>query len=145
MAQAEFAVTTTARDRETVVVSVEGEVDLATAPQFEEGLRKAVELEASRVVVDLTATTFFDSSAIHALLSAAARLQSSGAQVCVVCSDPCIKKVLEITRADRVLDIHATVEQASSTSRLSALKPPGLPTRLSTQFVSREPRKRLPA
>ena len=119
MEQIDFAIATTTQDSETTVVSAEGEVDIATAPRFEEELCKAVELEARRVVVDLTATTFFDSSAIHALLSGAARLQRSGAQVCVVCNDPNIRRLFEITRVDRMLQVHATIEQATG-SRLFA-------------------------
>jgi len=84
LAQVDFAVATAVRDTETVVVSVHGEVDVVTAPDLAGELLTAVELGATLVVVDLTETTFFDSSAIRALLAGSQRLQASGAQVCVV-------------------------------------------------------------
>ena len=133
----DFAITTKAWGTETMVVSVLGEVDVVTAPDFAAELLRAVELGAT-VVVDLTETTFLDSSAIHALLGGSERSQASGGQVCVVCSNPSLKKVLEITRVDRVLDVYATLEQATSARRSAASpKPSGLLTRLSA-FVFRE-------
>jgi hypothetical protein len=71
-AQLEFGVATRACDSETFVVSAHGDVDPVTAPELERELLEAVQLGARRVVVDLTETTFFDSSAIHALIRSGA-------------------------------------------------------------------------
>ena len=83
-------------------------------PELETELLDAVRLRARRVFVDLTRTTFFDSSAVHALLRSGERLQASGLHVGIVCSNPDVRKVLEITGVDRTLRIHATIEQAIS-------------------------------
>jgi len=74
-AQMEFRVATRAHDAETFVVSVHGDVDPGTAPELERELLEVVQLGARRVVVDLTETAFFDSSAIHALLRSGEQLQ----------------------------------------------------------------------
>jgi anti-sigma B factor antagonist len=113
-AQMEFRVATRAHDTETFVVSVHGDVDPVTAPELERELLEAVQLGARRVVVDLTETSFFDSSAIHALLRSAEQLHASGLQLDVVCGNPSIQKVFAITATDRALPTHATVEQAVS-------------------------------
>ena len=111
-AQMEFRVATRAHDAETFVVSVHGDVDPGTAPELERELLEVVQLGARRVVVDLTETAFFDSSAIHALLRSGEQLQASGLQLDVVCGNPSIKKVFAITATDRALPTHGTVEQA---------------------------------
>jgi anti-sigma B factor antagonist len=108
----QFRVATRAHDAGTFVVSVHGDVDPVTAPELERELLEAVQLGARRVVVDLTETAFFDSSAIHALLRSGEQLQASGLQLEVVCGNPSIKKVFAITAADRALPTHVTVEQA---------------------------------
>jgi anti-sigma B factor antagonist len=114
MPQMEFRVATRACDPETFVVSVHGDVDPVTAPELERELLEAVQLGARRVVVDLTETASFDSSAIHALLRSGEQLEASGLQLDVVRGNPSIKKVFAITATDRALPTHGTVEQAVS-------------------------------
>jgi len=98
----------------TLVVSAYGDVDLVTAAELETELLETVDGGARRVVVDLTEATFFDSSAVHALVRVGERLQSGGRQLAVVCGNPVVNRVLDITGVDRVLPIHATIEQAMS-------------------------------
>lgn len=108
----EFVVRTRVHDTETIVISVEGELDIATASEFERELVNAVRYASARVVVDLTATTFFDSSAIRALVAGSRRLEASGAATCVVCRGSAAERVLQITGVDRLLEVYATVEDA---------------------------------
>jgi anti-sigma B factor antagonist len=108
----EFVVRAREHDTETIVISVEGELDFATAPEFERELVNAVRYASGRVVVDLTATTFFDSSAIRALVAGSRRLEASGAETCVVCSGSAVERVLQITGVDRLLEVYATLEDA---------------------------------
>jgi anti-sigma B factor antagonist len=110
----EFGVATTATGAEMLVVSAYGDVDPVTAPELEAELLEAVQLGARRVFVDLTKTTFFDSSAVHMLLRSGELLRASGLQLALVCSNPNVTRVLEITGADQVLQIHSTIEEAIS-------------------------------
>jgi anti-sigma B factor antagonist len=96
------------------VVSAYGDVDPGTAPELERELLEAVQLGARLVVVDLTEAAFFDSSAIHTLLTSAERVRAVGGKLSVVCDNPNIKKVFAITGTDRALPIHSTIEQALS-------------------------------
>ena len=114
-AQMTFGVATRAWDTEAFVVSAYGDVDCVTAPELERELLGAVQLGADRVLVDLTETTFVDSSAIHTLIRSGERLHASGLQLEVVCGNPNVTKVLEITGVDQALPIYATIEQATST------------------------------
>jgi anti-sigma B factor antagonist len=112
----EFGVASQALGRGTFFVSAYGEVDLVTAPELETELTQVIHRGARRVVVDLTEATFFDSSGVHALVRAGGWLQSSGLQFGVVCANPRITRVLEITGVDQAFGIHATVEDAVSPS-----------------------------
>jgi anti-sigma B factor antagonist len=111
----EVAVATKAVGMGIFVVSARGEVDIATAPELERALHKTVELAAARVIVDLTETTFFDSSALRALVRGQDELHASGAEICVVCSECSILQVFKITGLDTVFQIHPTFEQAVPT------------------------------
>jgi anti-sigma B factor antagonist len=54
---------------EPVTVTVRGEVDIATAPEFESALQGTLDDGPSSVVVDLDALTFIDSSGLRVLLA----------------------------------------------------------------------------
>jgi anti-anti-sigma factor len=56
----------------------------------------AVSTSPTRVVVDLTDVTLFDSSAIHALLVGWSAADGGETEVTVVCANPWIPQVLEI-------------------------------------------------
>ena len=106
-----FGVATRACEAETFGVSVGGDVDLVTAAEVERELLAAAQLGARRVLVDLTETTFIDSSAIHALVTGGERLLESGLQFGLVCG-PNVRRVLETVGVDRMFKIHSTLEQA---------------------------------
>jgi anti-anti-sigma factor len=59
------------------VVEVEGEVDLANVAELDERLRSAGEHDAGAVVVSLERASYFDSAAIHTLITCRGRLATS--------------------------------------------------------------------
>src|SRR5258705_9205131 len=65
-----------------VVVVVEGEHDIYTAPTLRERLEEALG-RGGGIVVDLTAATFVDSSVLGALLDARRRAIEAGPRRCV--------------------------------------------------------------
>lgn len=92
------------------VVRVDGELDMATTPEFEEVVD---DVDAgSRLVIDLSKCTFLDSSAVRVLVSVARDAEETGGTVAVVTADPGILRVLEIAAVDRMLPVHATLESA---------------------------------
>jgi anti-sigma B factor antagonist len=52
----------------TVVVAVDGEVDLCAAPLFERSLAIARDTDAPAIVLDLDRVSFMDSAGLHVLL-----------------------------------------------------------------------------
>lgn len=67
------------------------------APQVKQALVEAIELGAREITVDLTATTFIDSTTLGILLGAQRRLRESKGQITIAASDRTILKVFEIT------------------------------------------------
>jgi anti-sigma B factor antagonist len=110
----DFAVRTERISETRYAVVVEGEADMCTAPQFQSSLLAALALGATGIVVDLTATSFIDSTALRILITAEKSLLERGGHLAVVCIDPAIMKVFEITGLDRVLTILPTREAAAA-------------------------------
>jgi anti-sigma B factor antagonist len=90
-----------------VVVVVEGEHDIYTAPALRERLEEALG-KGGGVVVDLTGATFVDSSVLGALLDARRRAldASQGFVVCVGEQvEPGVRRILDITGLVPVLPV----------------------------------------
>jgi anti-sigma B factor antagonist len=94
------------------VIALSGEVDLYTAPEFKERLLDVIGQGATQVVVDLTDTTFIDSTTLGVLVGGVKRLRPEGGQLSIVCSDRNITKIFEITGLNRVFPIHADRTEA---------------------------------
>src|SRR5262245_51012544 len=110
-----FAINTEQLSDDVYVISLTGEVDLYTAPEFKEQLVDVIGKGASTVVVDLTETTFIDSTTLGVLVGGVKRLRPEGGQLVLVCSDRNITKIFEITGLDKVFPIHATLAEAVET------------------------------
>ena len=97
---------------DTYVISLSGEVDLYTAPEFKERLLEVVGQGGKDVVVDFTNTTFIDSTTLGVLVGGVKRLRPNGGQLTLVCSDRNITKIFEITGLDKVFPIYSTRDEA---------------------------------
>lgn len=121
----EFAVRVQELDPRTVVIALEGEVDLANAPAFQEELTNRIDSGARRVVVDLQETTFFDSTALRVLLAGNRELGARNGRLLVVCAEPRIRKIFTVTGLDEVFPFYATIDQALGAADDSA-EPSGM-------------------
>jgi anti-sigma B factor antagonist len=96
----------------TSLISLAGEVDLYTAPEFKQQLLEVIAQGAKTVLVDLTDTTFIDSTTLGVLVGGVKRLRPNGGQLVLVCDDRNITKIFEITGLDRVFTIYPNREDA---------------------------------
>jgi anti-sigma B factor antagonist len=96
------------------VVTVSGEVDLATAPALERTLRDAAEDQTGEVIVDLTCCSFLDSRGLTALLATRKRLAHSDRWLGLVLSNPHVLKIFQITGFDQIFEIYPSVAAAAN-------------------------------
>ena len=108
----EFTLTSDPIDDTRQVVAVAGEIDLFTAPELKAALGEALESGRIRIVVDLTETTFLDSTALGVLIGAVKRLRSRDGALAIVNTDENIAKTFEITGLDQIFTIVASREDA---------------------------------
>jgi anti-sigma B factor antagonist len=99
-------------DDDTHVVAVSGEIDLFTAPEFKQRMSAPIDAGRSTLIVDLSATTFIDSSSLGVLIGAHRRLKLRGGSLVVVCENEAIAKTFKITGLDGVFTIAPSVEAA---------------------------------
>jgi anti-sigma B factor antagonist len=94
------------------VVSVMGEIDLATAPTFERTLLGVAEERTGEVIVDLTGCSFLDSRGLTALVATRARLVRSRRPLVLAVSNPNVLKIFTLTGFDRQFQIYPSLRAA---------------------------------
>jgi len=94
------------------LVELTGEVDLYTAPRFKEDVVALIDEGVTELIVDLSAVTFIDSTALGVLISGVKRLHDSDGRLLVVAGSKPVVRILSITGLDRVLSVFDTREAA---------------------------------
>jgi anti-sigma B factor antagonist len=116
----EFEITDRKVDDDTHVIAVTGEIDLFTAPEFKQRMSELIDAGRSRLVVDLSETTFIDSSSLGVLIGAHRRLKLRGGLLLVVCDSEAIAKTFKITGLDGVFTLASSVDDALSDDATAA-------------------------
>jgi len=96
------------------LVTVRGEIDVATAPQLRECLHNVIAQGEGSIVLDLLGVTFLDSTALGVLVGALKRCRESGGELYVVVADPRIVKIFEITGLTSVFTIVDSLESVGA-------------------------------
>ena len=116
----EFGIKDRAVSGDTHVVSVSGEIDLFTAPEFKQRVMSPIAAGVDHVIVDLTETTFVDSSSLGVLIGAHRKLKSRGGRLVVACKSEAIVKTFRITGLDGVFTLVRSLDDALDGDAVSA-------------------------
>jgi anti-anti-sigma factor len=97
----------------TLVIALDGELDAASVGEVAVKLRRLVENQAVRLVVDLERVSYLDSAGINLLFAVAGELAARQQQLhlIVVPGSP-IERTLTIVGADRAFPVHPSRDAA---------------------------------
>jgi anti-sigma B factor antagonist len=98
-----------------VVVHLQGELDLYNAPELRQALSEAVEQQPERLVVDLAAVEFIDSTALAVLVEGRAKLANRRAFLLAAPAAEA-RRALAVSGLDRHLSVHDSVDLALDAS-----------------------------
>jgi anti-sigma B factor antagonist len=96
-----------------LLVTVTGELDIATAPQLREALT-ARPAEDGLMVVDLTPLTFMDSTGLSEIVRTANAVEAARRRFAVVCPPGPARLLFEVTGLDEQLPLYDTLEAATA-------------------------------
>jgi len=88
-----------------IVLSVDGELDVLTAPRLAGTLLQTIRQEPGDVVIDLSQTRFIDSVGLHALLNAQRRLTRRGRHLAVIVGPGQVSEMIELARLVETLGV----------------------------------------
>jgi anti-sigma B factor antagonist len=95
-----------------LVVTVSGELDIATAPALRDRLTAAIDAGTQRLVIDLSAISFLDSVALATIVHAKQRLPEHGKLALAIDPSSYVMLVFESGGLPKVLDLVDTRAQA---------------------------------
>ncbi|MBE7323520.1 STAS domain-containing protein [Nocardioides sp. Y6] len=96
-----------------VVVRCEGRLTMVAAPSLRSTVENCVAEGHPRVVVDLSPTTFVDSSGLGALVNGLKATRVAGGDLRIAGAPEQVRSVLQLTNLDRVLKPYADVGEAT--------------------------------
>jgi anti-sigma B factor antagonist len=111
-AEPQFDLTEDAVDDHTHVITVSGELHVSTAPTFSQRLNEAIGQGKTAVVLDLAGVTFIDSTGLSVLLNGLRRVTRRGGRMAIVCTNPTVLRLFEITRLDTTFEIVGSRDDA---------------------------------
>jgi len=94
------------------MMTLEGEVDVYTAPRLKESLIAQIESGCSRIIVDLEGVGFIDSSGLGVLVGGLRRAKERGGAIRLVCTRDNVLKIFRITGLDKVFAIFPDAAEA---------------------------------
>jgi anti-anti-sigma factor len=96
-----------------VRLNLDGRLNMVAAPRLKEAIDEAVGAGTPRIVVDLSAVSFMDSSGLGALIAGLKKARQASGDLRIAGVNDQVATVLRLTNLDRVLRAHESVEAAT--------------------------------
>ncbi len=103
------------------VVSVTGELELATAPRLRQAVVSLVGDGRVDIVLDLGGVDFIDSIGLGVIVSTLKRVRSHDGRLVVSGAVPRVRALFELTRLDEIIELHDSVERALALPTVSPM------------------------
>jgi anti-sigma B factor antagonist len=97
---------------EVAVVTVAGELDMATAPQLQQEVSRLVDAGKTNLVFDLAEVSFCDSTGLSVFVRARNRCEAAGGGVRLAAPQRAVQRILEVSGLVEVLHTYPTVSEA---------------------------------
>lgn len=96
-----------------VVLSISGRITAATAPEIKNQISSLISSGHIDLVLDLSKTTFIDSSGLSAIVSGLKRVREADGSLKLACLQGDVQSIFKLTMLDRVFEMYSTVEAAA--------------------------------
>jgi anti-sigma B factor antagonist len=102
-------------DGDNLLAAVRGEVDLHNSPELRAALLGVITKHRfTRLILDLSAVPYMDSSAIAVLVEVLQKVKRGGGKICLTHLQPRVKGLLEIARLNTVFVLAKDEEEAKT-------------------------------
>ena len=105
-------------DGDITLIAPEGAIDIGNSSALRDSIVEAATEGSARVLLDLAAVQYIDSSGLSALVASVNGLDKTGGKLALCSVDPSVLRVLELTRLDQFFTI--CEDRAAAESALRA-------------------------
>ena len=124
MAASEITTSVAHRD-EITVLSVVGDIDVASGPLFETVVAAVLAGDPIALVIDLSNVDFLATAGLRILATTHEKMTLAGGRFAVIADSPVTRRPLELTDLDQLFSLYRTLDDAITSLR----KPQGTTTR----------------
>jgi anti-anti-sigma factor len=111
LSTAEPITTSVAHRDGAAVVSVGGEIDLSTAPAFEQAIAEALEADPPVLAIELSNVTFMASVGLRILAATNEKIGAS-TRIAVIADNQAATRPIQLTGLDTVVALYPTLNEA---------------------------------
>ena len=104
-AEPQFELSEEDLDERTHIIAIAGEIHVSTAPRFRHALEAMIECGDGSLVLDLSEVVFIDSTGLSVLLSGLRLIGQRGGHMVLVCTNPTVLRLFQITSLDTTFEI----------------------------------------
>ncbi len=87
------------------IICVRGEIHVSTAPAFAQRLSAAIDSGKTAIVLDMSGVEFIDSTGLSVLLNGLRLVTQMQGRMAIVCANPTVLRLFQITNLDDTFDI----------------------------------------
>ncbi|MBI2264755.1 MAG: STAS domain-containing protein [Armatimonadetes bacterium] len=93
-------------------VAVTGEIDVYTSPKLKEHITELIEKGHYNLVINLEGVRYIDSTGLGVLIGALKKVRDHNGSINLICTNPQIKKIFNITGLVKIFGIFKAEEEA---------------------------------
>lgn len=108
----DIKVSTKQIDSKAYVVEVHGEIDVYTSPKVKETINDLVDKGHYNLIINLEGVRYIDSTGLGVLIGALKKVREHNGSISLICSNPQIKKIFNITGLVKIFGIFKNEEEA---------------------------------
>ena len=98
--------------KELAVVTISGRMNAATTPEIKERMKAILESGHQKIVLNLSGTTFIDSSGLSVIVTGLKQTREAGGFLRLAGLKPEVKSIFKLTMLDRVFELYPDVDSA---------------------------------
>jgi anti-anti-sigma factor len=94
------------------VIALDGELDLASAPELADVAAEKIAEGRTHLIVDLSGLTFCDSAGLRVFVRYRSELDGKGGRLVLAAPQPIVRRVLEVSGLVELFGCYPTVDEA---------------------------------
>jgi len=101
----------TRTEKDILILSLEGSLDTSTAAKVEAEANKSIETY-TKVIMDLSSTSFVSSAGLRVFLSTAKQLMAVGGKFRLCGANDVVNEILEISGFNQIIEVKPNLDEA---------------------------------